>query len=219
MFCNRIVTMLKLKFSAACVILAASVAPAFSQYCLSPPAIGAQQPLPTTPGTGTFYSNFVQPYENSTTGGLNNTSPYAFPISAAGGGNAAGDLNSTYFPFYYSISNLANWTWINGDEYYPNCPVEIVIVGAYPNARYFSITDNDAHYSAAQHLSDKDIDPAVSGMQNPFVVASGGSSPAYNGVQYYVVPVSLGAVPAVSNGCQIRPLEEDNLLDAKQRHY
>ena len=97
MFRDRIVAVLRLRFLAACVILAAYcplVGPALAQYCLPPPAIGTQQPLPSTPGTGTFYSNFVEPYENTATGGLS-SSPYAFPLSAIGGGNAAGDLNST----------------------------------------------------------------------------------------------------------------------------
>ncbi len=83
-----------------------------------------------------------------------------------------------------------------------------MIVGTYPSARYFSVTDDDAHYTATQHLADKDIDPGVSGMTNPFVV-SGGSSPPYDGTQYYAVPVSPGTVPDVSNGCKVSPFEED----------
>ncbi len=49
-------------------------------------------------------------------------------------------------------------------------------------------------------------------------MGSSGSAPAYDSAQYYVVPVSLGSVPNVTGGCQIQPYEEDNLLDATQRH-
>jgi hypothetical protein len=74
-----------------------------------------------------------------------------------------------------------------------NCPVEIVIVGNFPDTRYFSVTDNDQHYTAAQHLADLDIDPAEASSGaagNPF-----GLNQVNTGSQSYVVPVSLGYVP------------------------
>jgi hypothetical protein len=222
---NALIKIIAFRLAAILVFLAAlsvSVTPSWSQSCLPPPAIGGIPPLASTPRTGNFFTNFIQPYENLLTGGLNlGSSPYAIPMSAIAGGSAAGDLNSTYFPLYYSIANMMRWAGINGVEYYPNCPVEIVVVGTYPNARYMSITDNDAHYTATQHLADKDIDPVIqlATMTNPFVVGGTGTSPAFDGSQYYAVPVSLGTVPNASNGCTMSQFEEDNLLDATQRHY
>jgi hypothetical protein len=60
----------------------------------------------------------------------------------------------TYFQMFYSITNLN--TWMNANNY---CPVELVIVGTFPDVRYFSVTDNDMHYAATQHLADADMDP------------------------------------------------------------
>ncbi len=160
----------------------------------------------TAPGSGSFFSNFANPAGSS-------FSTYAVAIPPASGQSAAGDRNSTYFPLYYSISNLNAWMTSNG-----YCPVEVVLAGAFPDVRYFSITQNDMHYAASQHIADLDIDPANSTITNPFVVGSGGSAPAYDSTQYYVVPVSLGSVPNVTGGCQVQPFEEDNLLDATQRH-
>jgi len=81
---------------------------------------------------------------------------------------------------------------------------------------------NDMHYAATQHLADAAIDPAdtPSGFENPFVPGEGGSSPSYTGKQAYVIPISLGALPGPNArpGCAISSFEEDNLLDATQRH-
>jgi hypothetical protein len=73
------------------------------------------------------------------------------------------------------------------------------------------------HYSSAQHLADFAIDPVgLSGdsYSNPFK-----NENTYAAGQWYMAPVSLGAIPSSTNsGCQIDPFEEDNLLDATQRH-
>jgi hypothetical protein len=84
-----------------------------------------------------------------------------------------------------------------------HCPLELVIEGAFADARYFSITVNDEHNAAAQHLVDAAIDPVASESTsgttiytytNPFVVPSGGSSQPYSSGQAYLVPISLGRV-------------------------
>lgn len=198
---------LKCRYSAACAILAASgflVLPARAQTC-TPPAGALGTP---TYSNKDFYTNFA-----STPALLQQ---YGILLNPASGSNAAGDRNSTYFPLYYSIANLNTWMTNNPNS---NCQVELVIVGNFPDTRYFSVTDNDEHYTATQHLADADIDPAEarSGASgNPFVPTQ-----IYNGSQPYVAPVSLGYVPpypAGTPGCGIQPYEEDNLLDATQRH-
>ena len=107
-------------------VLAAScflAAPAWSQgNCIVPAGVNTK---PT--GTG-FFGSFA----NST---------YEIPISSGSGTNVNfGDLNVTYFQMYYSITNLN--TWMAANNY---CPVELVIVGTFPDVRYFSVTDNDMH--------------------------------------------------------------------------
>jgi len=127
--------------------------------------------------------------------------------------NSSGDLNATYFPVYYSLNNLANWMASTG-----YC-LELVVGGVFPDVRYFSVAVNDEHYSIAHHVADADIDPAIAqsnGGTNPFT-----PDQPNTGSQPYLVPISLGAVPAWPapvNGCGITPYEEDNLLDATQRH-
>jgi hypothetical protein len=168
-----------------------------------------QSPCPFQPGTPAnpqkaFYANFAN-------------SAYEIPLSAQTGPGWQSDRNSTYFPLFYSIANANR-------NFPPNCQFELVIVGDFPDARYFSITVNDQHKTATQHLVDAAIDPVGSGVAtsaNPFVPGANGSSPSYSGAQPYLVPISLGAVPsltAITPGCQINSFEEDNLLDATQRH-
>ncbi|HUE03542.1 MAG TPA: hypothetical protein VMR62_28555 [Bryobacteraceae bacterium] len=142
---------------------------------------------------------------------------YAIPIPTTNGLHAAGDLNSTYAPLFYSIASLNQWMTNNGNNY---CPVEAVIVGYFPDGRYFSVTANDMHYTATQHLSDAEMDPATNTTINPFLPGSGNN---WTGSQAYMVPVGFGWVPKYqgtgqSPGCGITPFEEDNLLDATQRH-
>jgi len=145
-----------------------------------------------------------------------NLPSYGIPLTPSSGATTLeGDLNSTYFSMYYSIANLQNY-WMAAPN--NNCPIELVIVGSFPDARYFSITDYDMHYTNTQHLLDADIDPV--GTQqgsyvNPF-------SPGQNYTttnEQYMVPITLGYVPtSQKTRCTIDPFEGDNLLDATQRH-
>jgi hypothetical protein len=122
-------------------------------------------------------------------------------------------LNSIYYALYYSITNALALT----GEGATAPKFELVIVGTFPDARYFSITDDDMHYSNAQHLADFTIDPvggSGDSYSNPFKTGT-----TYATGQWYLAPVSLGAIPNSTNsGCQIDPFEGDNLLDATQRH-
>src|SRR5580700_5298690 len=192
------------RFRAACAVLVAFgflAVPAWPQDTLT---CGGY----TGNTAGNFYSNFFN----------NPTTSYQIAIPPTNAAVAAGDLNSTYFPIYYSIAN-ANAA---------NCKFELVVVGDFPDTRYFSITLNDMHYTATQHLADADIDPVGTTSQpgaNPFVPGppgAHGSSPPYNGSQAYLVPISLGNLPSTVNAdryfCAINNFEGDNLLDATQRH-
>ena len=178
--------------AAACFL----AAPAWAQTeCIVPAGVDTKPS-----GTG-FFASFA----NST---------YEIPIPSGNGTNVNfGDLNATYFQMFYSITNLN--TWMAAHNY---CPVELILVGTFSDVRYLSITDNDMHYAATQHLADADVDPVgVPGnsYSNPFTPGI-----QYSGTQQYLVPISLGYVPGStpSPGCSIPPFEEDNLLDATQRH-
>jgi hypothetical protein len=199
-------------FSTAGAVLAALsllALPVWSQTnCIVPAGVDQSK------SGGNFFSNFAN-------------SDYQTKLPEGSGANAAGDLNAAYFQLYYSIYNLNNYWMAAPPAGLGMCPVELVLVGDFPDARYFSITDVDMHETVTQHLADADIDPVNNkGYTNPFVPGSSGSSPPYNGSQSYVVPISLGYVPGptTANGgtvlpaCAIDPFEEDNLLDATQRH-
>jgi hypothetical protein len=171
-------------------------APAWPQAtCIVPPGVD------TNPSGSGFFASFAN-------------SRYEIAIPSGNGTNVNfGDLNTTYFEMYYSIANLN--TWMAANNY---CPVELIIVGTFSDVRHFSVTDNDMHYAATQHLADADIDPVGapgSSYSNPFTPGV-----QYSGSQKYLVPVSLGYVPGSTTvpGCSITPFEDDNLLDATQRH-
>ena len=78
-----------------CAALATScflTVPARSQCTTPTGAVGA----PANP-SGSFFSNFAN-------------SSYEITIPAGSGTNLDGDLNSTYFQMFYSITNLNTWT-------------------------------------------------------------------------------------------------------------
>jgi hypothetical protein len=141
-----------------------------------------------------------------------NNSTYQIPLSSGSGQDS--DLNAVYSHLYYSIKNLENLVDTGVLTHW----VELILVGSFPDARYFSITGNDMHYASTQHLADADMDPvgvsAGNTYQNPFT-----PNTPYSPGQQFEVPIGLGYVPGtVVKGCGIQPFEEDNLLDATQRH-
>lgn len=183
------------------LLLCSLACPAFSQtynYNCTP-NVG----IPTT---GNFESNFLN-------------TDYEVVINQRMQGTAV-DLNSAYSELFYSLNNLNNQWIANG-----NCPIELVFVGKFPDARYFSISTNDMHYVIGQHLADYAMDPADQNHFNPFLPGT-----TYQPGQEYLVPVSLGYVPQLSptyggppggtasKYCAITTLEEDNILDGTQRH-
>jgi len=188
----------------ACVVALGllAAAPAWSQYngpasCATPPSSILASPN----GGGGFYGNFAAPSVIAN---------YAVPMTLATAATYSGDVNSSYFPVFYSLNNLAAWMASTG-----YC-LELVVGGVFPDVRYFSVAVSDEHYALAQHIADADVDPENTGTTNPFT-----PNEPNTGNQSYLLPISFGAVPtypAGTAGCGITPYEEDNLLDATQRH-
>jgi hypothetical protein len=134
---------------------------------------------------GNFFSNF-------------DNSCYLIPF-ASGSGSQAGDLNSLYYKIYYKV-----------DPRY-----QLIILGDFPNTRYFSITVYDAHGAPAQFILDANIVPLTSGFINPYQPGV-----AFLNGQQYAVPVDFGGTPGtLETGCMMNGVNVDvNAMDATQRH-
>src|SRR5580658_6656875 len=192
--------------------------------------VGLPAFTPNVLTTNDFATNFLP-----TTAQTSYETPFN---SFQNGATGAGDWNVQYGALDWSYSSIAvngaaanEQTWTStcggtgcvdtpGNLQY--CPVELAIAGTYPNARYFSISNYDDHYTIAQHIADFEIDPSTTNQPSPYTSETSWSQ------TMYVVPVSLsaGSVPAQGAqqgsgpipGCLIQPYEEDNLLDGTQRH-
>jgi len=140
---------------------------------------------------GNFFSNFVN-------GALG--SCYLIPLTFGNGNNGqGGDLNAVYWRIYYKI----------------NPKYQLILVGEYPNARYFSVTAYDDHSAISQSILDADIVPLTSQNVNPY-------SPgvAFVPGQKYVVPIGFEGTPgAIETGCEMNGYNVNvNALDATIRH-
>jgi hypothetical protein len=90
--------------------------------------------------SGNFLSNF-------------NNSCYLIDFAtSSGNGTEGSDLNSQYYKMFYKV-----------DPSY-----EIVILGDFPNTRYFSITNYDTHGAPAGSILDANIVPLTSAYINPY---------------------------------------------------
>jgi hypothetical protein len=137
--------------------------------------------------SGNFFSNF-------------NNSCYAVSFAKGrGGGNGQGDLNSMYYKLYYKV-----------DPRY-----QLVVTGAFPQARYFSVALYDEHAASARSILDVNVAPLNSHYTNPFQPGA-----AYTAGQRYAVPIDFGGSPGtVQAGCSTKGFNVDgNKLDATQRH-
>src|ERR1022692_4299603 len=93
---------------------------------------------------GNFFSNF------------RNTC-YLIPFSVGNGsGGEQGDLNSVYNKLYFNINPTLP-------------PYQLIVLGEFPNSRYFSIGLYDDHSAITQSLTDVDIVPLKPGEINPYL--------------------------------------------------
>jgi hypothetical protein len=140
--------------------------------------------------TGTFFSNF-------------NNACYTIAlgtgIGTAGKTGEYADLNSTYNQIYFKV----------------NPSYQLIIVGSFPQARYFSVSLYDEHEAISQHITDANIVPLTSKYVNPYQPGM-----AYASGQQYAVPINFGGVPGtLQAGCMMNGFNVTmNGLDATQRH-
>jgi hypothetical protein len=161
----------------------------------SPPDAFAAGKCPTQfdPGSftqGDFFSNF-------------DNNCYFVPFSTGhGSGKQWGDLNSVYNKIYFQVNASIP-------------PYQLIIVGDFPNSRYFSVAINDEHSAVSQSLADVDIVPLTAGYINPYLPGV-----AFVSGQRYAVPVNLGGSPGVLEpGCVTTGYNVDvNAMDGTQRH-
>jgi hypothetical protein len=137
--------------------------------------------------TGNFFSNF-------------NNSCYLIPFATSNGSGTEGsDLNSQYYKMFYQV-----------DPSY-----EIVILGTFPNTRYFSITDYDAHGATAGSILDVNIVPLTSAYINPYQPGT-----AFVDGQKYAASIGFEGTPGtLEAGCTMNGFNvEVNSMDGTQRH-
>jgi len=147
--------------------------------------------LPTSFGenqfpTGDFFSNF-------------DNDCYTIHLGTGIGDVEYGDLNATYYQLYFKV-----------DPRY-----QLIIVGSFPNTRYFSISLNDAHSALSESILDTSIVPLTSQYINPYLPGV-----SYVAGQQYAVPISFGGTPGTEQtGCMMNGYNVSvNGLDATQRH-
>lgn len=92
---------------------------------------------------------------------------------------------------------------------------ELILVGNFPNARYFSFATYDDHSLVGQALLDTNILPLTSSYVNPYQPGV-----PYLAGQQYAVSVGFGGTPGtIETGCMTNAYNvAGNFLDATQRH-
>ncbi len=150
-------------------------------------------PTQFNPGSftkGNFFTNF------------DNKCYFVDFATGQGSGSQWGDLNSLYNKIFFRI-----------DPALP--PYQLVVVGDFPNARYFSVDINDNHSAISQSLTDMNIVPLTAADINPYLPGA-----AFVAGQQYAVPVNLGGTPGtLEAGCTTTGYNFDvNALDGTVRH-
>lgn len=135
---------------------------------------------------GDFFTNF-------------NNSCYTIGFSTGDGGNLYGDLNAQYYTMYYKA-----------DPRY-----QLILVSAFPNARYYSVTLYDEHNALSQTILDTNIVPLTSQYVNPFQPGV----PFVSG-QQFAVPITFGGTTGtLEPGCTMNQYNVTmNNLDGSVRH-
>jgi len=135
---------------------------------------------------GDFFTNF-------------NNSCYTIPLGSGDGVREYGDLNAMYYLMYYQV----------------NPRFQLILVGTFPNARYYSVALNDEHSALSESLTDVNIVPLTSQYVNPFLPGV-----PYVSGQQFAVPINFGGSPGnQETGCMMNGYNVAvNGLDATQRH-
>src|SRR5579862_9673321 len=122
-----------------------------------------------------------------------------YMITLQPGGPANTDVNDTFWQIVYTV-----------DPRY-----QLIVLGSFPNARYFSVTAYDDHSLVSQAILDTNIVPLTSSYVNPYQPGV-----PYLAGQQYAVPINFGGTPgALETGCMMNAYNVDvNALDATQRH-
>ncbi len=122
---------------------------------------------------------------------------YTIPLAPQGGSKT--DLNDTYWFIYYKV-----------DPRY-----QLIVVGSFPNARFFSLSANDDHYQLSQAILDTNMAPLTSQYVNPYQPFT-----PYTEGQQYGVAMNFGGTPGVQEtGCMMNGYNVAvNSLDATLRH-
>ncbi len=129
-----------------------------------------------------------------------NNSCYALNLTSSHGADKAGDLNAVYGEAFYKIA--------------PG--YELVLLGTFPNARFFSVTVYDEHAAVTANVLDVGLLPLNGSMFNPFL-----TSAPYEPNQQYGATIGFGGGPvtSVQAGCSTSDTTIDqNFLDASQIH-
>ncbi len=135
---------------------------------------------------GNFFSNF-------------DNSCYTIPLGRGTGSTGYGDLNSTYFQAYFKV----------------NPQYQLILIGEFPNARYFSTSLYDAHSAISQTILDTNITPLATTYINPYQPGA-----TYVSGQRFAMPIDFGGTPGTEEtGCMMKGFHVNaNALDATQRH-
>jgi hypothetical protein len=133
----------------------------------------------------TFFENFYQPH-------------YLLPVSEFPS-SSGGDLQATYYQI--PIPALGNG--------------ELLLMGEFPRARYFSVTVYDDHGAIVGTVDDAKLAP-FGGVQNPYV--PGGPSGAEDILYALTVRLGTPSAPTPYAACQTPEDVKKNLLDMRSRH-
>ncbi|MGO4885789.1 MAG: BACON domain-containing protein [Bryobacteraceae bacterium] len=122
---------------------------------------------------------------------------YTIPLAPSG--LSKSDLNDTFWPFHYKV----------------NPRYQLIIVGNFPNARFFSVSAYDDHYQLSQAILDTSIVPLTSAYVNPYLAGA-----PYSPGQMYAVPLGFEGTPGTEEtGCQMNGYNVGvNALDGALRH-
>jgi len=136
--------------------------------------------------SGDFFSNF-------------DNHCYTVNLASGYGSTKYGDLNAVYYQLYYKV-----------DPRY-----QLILVGTFPNTRYFSVSLNDEHSLLSGSLLDVNMVPLTNQYKNPY-----GPGVAFVDGQKYAVPINFGgSVGSTETGCSMTGYNiQPNAMDATLRH-